>query len=184
VLAGKTERFEQVVILFRDRIYRLAWRMVQDRDDALDITQEVFLRAFRALRSWHGRARFSAWLHRIAVNVSLDFVRRRARQRWLTESFEEIEPSALQALEARNAPADQPRRQAYAKQLRHEILCAVQRLPSRQRRCFVLRHGHECSIREIAAVLSISEGAVKRHLHRATRKLRRVLASRLSVPPG
>jgi len=184
VVAGKTERFEQVVILFRDRIYRLAWRMLQDRDDALDITQEVFLRAFRALRSWHGRARFSTWLHRIAVNVSLDFIRRRTKQRWLTGSFEEIEPSALQALEARNAPTDQPRRQAYAKQLRHEILCAVQGLPSRQRRCFVLRHGHECSIRDIAAVLNISEGAVKRHLHRATRRLRRVLAGRLSVPPG
>jgi len=93
-------------------------------------------------------------------------------------------PEAVRAAEARNVPHDQPRRLAYAAELRREILGAVRRLPSRQRRCFILRHYHECSIRDVAAVLNISEGAVKRHLYRAARRLRRDLAGRIGLNGG
>ena len=184
ILAGETARFEEIVTLFRERNFRIAWRMAQDREDAFDISQEVFLRAFRALRSWHGRARFSTWLHRIAINASIDYVRRRSRYRDSTESLDEMEPERLSAVEAKHARPDQPRHLAYSSELRREILEAVRRLPPRQRRCFVLRHYHECSIRDIAAVLAITEGAVKRHLHRATRRLRRDLAARLGSNGG
>lgn len=184
ILAGNTARFEEIVLLFRDRIYRIAWKMAPDHEDALDITQEVFLRAFRALKSWHGRARFSTWLHRIAVNASIDYIRRRAKQRDMTDSLDEMPPENLAAVEARNVPADQPRRLAYARELRREIFDAVRRLPRSQRRVFVLRHYHDCPLRDIAAVLNITEGAVKRHLHRATRRLRKELAARLGSPGG
>jgi len=184
ILAGETARFEEIVTLFREHIFRIAWRMAQNREDALDISQEVFLRAFRALRSWHGRARFSTWLHRVAVNASIDYVRRQAKYRGSTESLDEMEPERLSAIEAKHARFDQPRRQAYCGELRREIFAAVRRLPPRQRRCFVLRHYHECSIRDIAAVLVITEGAVKRHLHRAARRLRRDLAARLGSNGG
>jgi len=179
ILAGETARFEEIVTLFRDRIYRIAWKMAQDREDALDISQEVFLRAFRALRSWHGRARFSTWLHRIAINASIDYIRRRAKHRDTMESFDEMEPARLSEVEATCTQADHPRRQAYAAELRREIFKAIRCLPARQRHCFVLRHYHECTIRDMAAVLHVSEGTVKRHLHRATRRLRRTLAARL-----
>jgi len=184
VLAGETARFEDIVTLFRERVFRIAWRMAQDREDALDITQEVFLRSFRALRSWHGHARFSTWLHRIAVNASIDYIRRRFKHREATESFEEMEPERLSAIEARHVRSDEPRRRAYCAELRREIFEAVRRLPPRQRRCFVLRHYHESSIREIAAALAITDGAVKRHLHRAARRLRRDLAARLGSNGG
>jgi RNA polymerase sigma-70 factor (ECF subfamily) len=180
ILAGETARFDEIVSLFRERVYRIAWRMAQDREDALDIAQEVFLRSFRALRSWHGRARFSTWLHRIAVNASIDYIRRQTKYRDRTDSFDDMTPEAVAAIEAKSAPFDEPRRLAYAKELRREIFDAVRRLPRRQRRCFVLRHYHECSIRDIATVLGITEGAVKRHLHRASRRLRSDLAARLS----
>ena len=184
ILAGETARFEEIVTLFRERIYRIAWRMAQDPEDALDITQEVFLRVFRALRSWHGRARFSTWLHRIAINASIDYIRRQAKHRDSTESFEAMSPRQLSAVEAKNAPGDPSRRRAYANELRREIFRAVRRLPPRQRRSFVLRYYHECSIRECAAILHVTEGAVKRHLHRATRRLRLELAPRLGSGGG
>jgi len=184
VLAGETVRFEEIVTLFRDRIYRIAWKMAQDHEDALDIAQEVFLRAFRALRSWHGRARFSTWLHRIAVNASIDFIRREAKHSDSTESLDEMEPEHRSAVEAKCARADHPRHRAYVAELRREIFDAVHRLSPRQRRCFVLRHYHECAIRDIAAALGITEGAVKRHLHRAVRRLRRDLAARLGGNGG
>jgi RNA polymerase sigma-70 factor (ECF subfamily) len=184
IRAGDSARYEEIVNLFRDRVYRIAWRIAQNAEDALDITQEVFLRAFRALGSWHGRARFSTWLHRIAVNASIDFIRRQAKHRDMTESLDDMAPERLAAIERRNAPAEQPRRQAYASELRREIHAAVRRLPSRQRRSFVLRYYHECSIREISAVMAISEGAVKRHLYRAARRLRVDLAARLGADGG
>ena len=184
VLAGDTSRFEEIVTLFRERVFRIAWKMAQNHEDALDITQEVFLRAFRALRSWRGLARFSTWLHRITVNASIDYIRRQAKHHATTESFEDMEPDRLAAAEAKCARSDSPRRLAYAAEVRREIFEAVRRLPSRQRRCFVLRHYHECSIRDVAAVLAISEGAVKRHLHRAARRLRRELAARLGPNGG
>lgn len=184
VRAGETARFEEIVNLFRDRVHRMAWRMAHDGEDALDITQEVFLRAFHALGSWHGRARFSTWLHRIVINASIDFMRKRSRQQRSTESIEAMEPERRAAIEARHAPHDQPRRLAYAGELRREILAAVQRLPRRQRECFLLRYYHESSIREVAAVLKISQGAVKRHLHRAARRLRTDLSARLGPVGG
>jgi len=184
VLAGEAARFEEIVNLFRERLYRVAWRIARDPEDALDITQEVFLRAFRALCSWHGQARFSTWLHRIAINASIDYLRRQARQRDATESLDAMPPEQKAAIECRHAAPDQPRRQAYARELRQEILAAVRRLPPRQRRCFVLRYYHECAVREIAAVLGISDGAVKRHLYRAARRLRKELSARLSADGG
>ena len=184
ILAGETARFEEIVTLFRGRVYWIAWRMAQNSEDALDITQEEFLRTFRALRSWHGRARFSTWLHRIAVNASIDYIRRQAKHRDSTESFEAMSPKRLSAVEAKSATADQSRRRVYAKELRREIFRAVRHLPPRQRRSFVLRYYHECSMREIAAILGITEGAVKRHLHRATRRLRLQLAARLGSTGG
>jgi len=184
ILGGETACFEEIVALHRQHVFHIAWRMAQNYEDALDITQEVFLRAFRALRSWHGRARFSTWLHRIAVNATIDYIRRQTKYRTATESFEEIAPENVAAIEARNVPHDQPRRLAYAAELRREILAAVRRLPRRQRQAFVLRHYHECSIRDIAAVLNITEGAVKRHLYRAARRLRKDLAGRLGSNGG
>lgn len=184
ILAGQKERFEEIVDLFRQRVYNIAWRTCQNQDDAFDVSQEVFLRAYNALKSWHGRARFSTWLHRIAINASIDFIRRQSKHRNHTESVDEMAPERVAAIEARRTPHDEPRRQAYTKELRAEIYAAVRKLPVQQQRCFVLRHYHECPLREIASILHISEGAVKRHLHRAARRLRTELAARLGNGEG
>src|SRR4051812_10610210 len=91
-LAGNREAFDEIVFLFRDQVYATTWHMTRNTEDALDVAQEVFIRAYRALGSYKGRARFSTWLHRIVLNACIDHIRREKRHRnniSLTETLDE-----------------------------------------------------------------------------------------------
>jgi RNA polymerase sigma-70 factor (ECF subfamily) len=172
VLSGKTQRFEEVFELFHNMVFYLAWNLTGNYDDALDVVQECFLRAFRALSSWKKKARFATWLHRIAINTAIDYIRREAKHQakriassGIEDMDEEIE-RLTQGVDSRT-----PLTELKQKELRRRILHAVNQLAGRQRRCFILRYYSDLDIKEIALVVGCGEGTVKRHLFRARKRL-------------
>ena len=176
--AGNRDAFEEIVFLHRDQVYGAAWHLARNVDDALDVTQEVFLRAFRALSSFKGQSKFSTWLHRIVLNTSIDYVRREKRHRKnISENeFEAYEPGEFR----RSPPAEssmpaEQREQVYARELQERVNEALAKLSARQSEVFILRYMQDLNLKEIAETMRCSEGAVKRHLHRAQLRLRELL---------
>ncbi len=179
VLDGKQERFDEIVAMIGSQVHAIAWRLTQNSEDALDVSQEAFLRIFKALPAWKGRCRFSTWVHRVVLNTAVDYLRRQSKHyRGRVEvpsPADEDEPYEPQEWGGVTdyTPADAMERT----ELRRRILQAVELLSSRQRKCFMLRHFQELSVREVAEVLGTTEGTVKRHLFRACRRLRELLAT-------
>lgn len=176
-LAGNREAFDELVFLYRDQVYATAWQMTRNADDAMDVSQEVFLRAFRALASYKGRARFSTWLHRIVLNTCIDHIRREKRH-WgnisMSDASDEGHDEGLGPPPESSVDATQ-RESVYHKQIQARVLNALKQISGRQRDVFVLRYYQDLELKEIAEVLKCSEGAVKRHLHRAQMRLRDIL---------
>lgn len=176
-LAGNREAFDELVFLYRDQVYATAWQMTRNADDALDVSQEVFLRAYRALSSFKGNARFSTWLHRIVLNTCIDHIRKEKRH-WGNISTSDPGEGTLD-----DGPAPAPessvdptqRETVYHKQIQSRVLAGLKQISGRQREVFVLRYYQDLELKEIAEVLKCSEGAVKRHLHRAQMRLRDIL---------
>lgn len=137
-------------------IYRLMVRMV-GLNDADDVTQQVFLRLLRNITQFSGRSRFETWLYRVAMNESLQFLRRRAREK---------DRVPLQE------PADRAQRHVVDVEHRELLQHGLERIDPELRSIFLLREVEQQSYREIASILGISEGTVASRLNRARRHLR------------
>lgn len=163
--AGRTEAFDVLVERHQRAVYRICYRFAPRQEDASDLAQETFLRAFRALGSYRGQASFKTWIYRIAMNVGLS----RAAQR--TPPTEPVEPEHLSAnvLEYTDDAIDRGRR---TRRLRE----AIERLPPRQRAALIMKVLNDQSHEEAARVLGCSTGTVKANVFHALRKLRRWLS--------
>lgn len=170
-LAGLVERarqgdhgaFEELVRATYMDAYALAYRLTGDEEDARDVVQEAYLRAFRGLKRFRGEAQFTTWLYRITANCASSTLGKRARHRHdVLEDDEIIEASS------RLDPAEQADRGA----VRERLKAALNELPPRLRAVVVLRDVYDLPHEAIAAELGISESAAKVRLHRARRKLR------------
>ena len=169
---GDTEAFNPLVYKYQQKIYNLIYRKVRDRETAKDLCQEVFLKAWQALPNFKGQCVFYSWLYQIAVNRSIDFLRKRNRQHIV--GFEELPQNAddtLQMAEVQPSPCTLLER----KELEHIIRKATRQLPLIQRSAFYLRHWEGLPIKEIASRLGKSESTVKTYLHHARRKLQTLL---------
>jgi RNA polymerase sigma-70 factor (ECF subfamily) len=158
---GDPEAFDRLVARYQRDVYRLCYRYVNNHDDASDMAQEVFLRAYRALDKFRGDSAFSTWLYRIAVNTCLTF---RSSRR-----FDEELPESLP--DAREGLLDGIAREERAGRVR----LAIQELPEKQRATLILKMYHDLSHEEIAGVMGSSVGTVKANLFHALGKLRRML---------
>ncbi|MDR7470623.1 MAG: RNA polymerase sigma factor [Armatimonadota bacterium] len=167
---GEESAFTALVIKYRETLYRLARRLVGSHEDGADITQEVFLRAYRALPRFDGRAHLRTWLYRITVNLCLDHQARRRRFLWA-----ELEESTAEA-----PPQVAPETRAEAADTASAIVRAVAALPPRQRAMVALRLYQDLPYAEIARVLGCSEGTVKATMFAALRRLRAALAAERS----
>jgi len=170
---GDRRAFEELVERHQQKAYRIAFDFARDREEAKDLSQEAFLKAFTHIGRFDGRSGFYTWFYRILVNVCLDY-RRRAK-RTPAEEFNEtvegrVEPSPLIA-----NPVS-PDQQAIAGQLSRRVGAALELLPAKQRMAFILKNHQGLSIREIAETMETAEGTVKVHLHRAVTALRQSLA--------
>jgi RNA polymerase sigma-70 factor (ECF subfamily) len=174
--AQEAEAFEALVQAHEREMYQLAHRMLRDREEAMDATQEAFLRAFRALPRFRGEASLRSWLYGITLNVCrnrLAAASRRHRQReesltWRDEEGEE-RPRPL------GDPAPGPEQAAYAGELRQALEGALAALPPDHREVVVLREVQGLDYEEIAAILGCALGTVKSRLARARAALRQAL---------
>jgi len=172
-LAGNPDAFEVLFNKYRGRIYSLAYRYVQNKEDALEVTQDVFVRAYQALASFQTGSKFYTWLYRIAVNRAIDFVRARRVRPQIEMS--EIGDEDL----ARQSPGPRspdPAKALDEKELRQKIRSAIGKLSDKHRTVFVLHALENLSYKEIAEVVGCSIGTVMSRLFYARKRLQKELA--------
>jgi RNA polymerase sigma-70 factor (ECF subfamily) len=169
VRAGDGDAFRLLVERHSPSIFRLAVRMLGNEQDADDVVQETFLRAYRQIDRFESRATFATWLYRIAVNCSLDLLRQRPRRGEQQEQADDPEPAA--DLEANPSPE----RLAFSAQIQSRVTAALADLTPAERAAFLLRHFEGQSIEEIGRALKLRTSATKHSIFRAVRKMRRAL---------
>lgn len=178
---GEKWATEELVSRYQQKAFSIAYHMcAEDSEEAQDLTQEAFLRAFRSLGKFRGDSKFYTWFYRILVNICLD--KRRHRRRW-QRVFVPWRPVKAEKNLSKNAPEEQsdmdpgnnPIKVLSRKQLSKDIRKSLKSLPEKQRTVFQLKVLDGMTIREIAEVLGAAEGTVKSHLFRATRFLREEL---------
>lgn len=163
---GDAEAFARLIAPHRRRVYAMCYDLAGSHEDAQDVAQETFIKAYKGLPNFTGGAAFSTWLYRIAVNAWIDHRRRNARH----------DPAGgFEAEELHDAAAPRPDALADAAILAQHIERAMEQLSPQQRAVFVLRHYHELAIAEIAASLGVTDGTVKTLLFRALKKMRELL---------
>ena len=168
-LARTPGAFELVVDRHKRSVYHLCYRFVGNHEDASDLSQDVFLRAYRGLRSFRGQSSLSTWLYRIGVNVCLNRVS--ARSPLTTAAGSQTIDEADLVDHRTESASERLLRQERGERVR----AAIARLPRKQRATLVLRMYHEMSHQEIADVLGSSVGAVKANFFHALNGLRRML---------
>lgn len=180
--AGDERAAEALVRRHQEKAYAIALTMSDgDREEAWDMTQNAFLKAFRKLDSFQGNSAFYTWFYRILVNTCLDGRRKRIRRerrflpwRWGRADRSDETSSADEPPDT--VDASNPMEMLAGKELAEEVKRAVASLSEKQRTAFQLKVLHGMTIREIAAVMGAAEGTVKSHLFRATRFMRETLA--------
>lgn len=160
---GEREAFDQLVERYQRDIYRLCYRYVNNHEDANDMAQEVFLKAYRAIGRFRGDSSFSTWLYRIAVNTCLNFrALRRPETQELPEGLADHRPGAVAEIES-----DERARR---------VRKAVARLPEKQKATLILKIYHDLTHEEVAGVLGSTVGTVKANLFHALGNLKRLMA--------
>ncbi len=166
---GDQDAFSQLVQRYQRRIFNLVYRMLQQYEEASEITQETFLAAWQGLPSFRGDARFATWLYRIAYNCALKQLETRKRDRALQAALQ-----AEQALESEDtyksadAQIDEHERQAFVQE-------HLSRLPAKYRAVLILRHLQDMTYEEMAEILTMPVGTIKTHLFRARNLLKQRL---------
>lgn len=174
---GDSDAFRALVERHSQRVFRLAFRMTGNEQDAEDVVQESFLRAYRQLGRFESRANFGTWLYRIVANCSVDLMRaKQARHdQSRAESLDEVDAMPL-------ASDDHgPDRLAQSAEIGRQVSAAMNGLTPIERAAFTLRHHEGRSIDEISRTLGLGTSAAKHSVFRAVRKLRTALAPLRSV---
>lgn len=171
---GDQEAFSDLVKKYQKRVFYLAYGMLGNHEDALDMTQEAFIKAFRSLQGFRGGGGFYTWLYRITYNRCIDFMRKEWRRTKLEyddnrdhqdESPQMITPS----------PSFHPGKQLAQKELNRVIMNGIQTLPEQHRAVILLREMEGLSYEEIARTLNIRKGTVMSRLHYARQRLQEIL---------
>ena len=180
VLAGETEAFEALVLAHEKNVYNLALRMTGDPQDAEDMAQEAFLKAYRSLGDFRGESRFSVWLYRVVSNVCLDFLRRRSRRPSVSLTEEDDEGEELQ----RDVPDERfsPEALLERKLTREAVRAGLRELPEEQRQILLLREIEGLSYEEIGEILDLEPGTVKSRIFRARKRLCAFLLREGNIP--
>ena len=178
---GDQTAFEDLVRQYQGKAYAIAYNMCSgDSEEALELTQEAFLRAFRGLKNFRGKSSFYTWFYRILINTCLDSRRRRSRWEgifsfWRRDEHDKALSDKINAEYPDPVKNSNPMVALNEKQLAKEIRQALASLPEKQRMAFQLKVLHGMRIREIAEIMGSAEGTVKSHLFRATHFMREAL---------
>jgi RNA polymerase sigma-70 factor, ECF subfamily len=169
VVNGDGNAFQSLVERHSKYVFHVAYRLTGSSQDAEDVVQETFLKAYRQLSRFEARADFRTWLHRIAVNCAIDYIRAR-RSREIGQDIADLEDAAA----ANPSPGAQPLpdRMAMSAQIDERVREALEGLTRMERAAFMLRHVEGRPIREVAAALGLKTEAAKNSIFRAVRKMR------------
>lgn len=176
---GDSEAFRALVERHGRTVYRVAQRMTGSPQDAEDVVQETFLRAYKQLGRFESRANFGTWLHRIAVNCSIDLIRSRAHRETGHEA-EDLEMLGA-TVERADAVGTSPERLMLSSQVQERVQAAMASLSRMERAAFILRHFEGQSIEEISGALGLKTNAAKHSIFRAVKKMRTALEPFVAV---
>lgn len=168
IQAGDKEAFRDLVSVYRQKAFGLCFSIVGNTEDAKDVLQESFIKAFVNIEKFRQGSSFYTWFYRIVVNTSRDHLRKRYRENVL--SFDE-------SIETPDEKTDE----VLVTELRESINEAVKTLPEKQRICFVMKHINGMKIKEIAVIVNCRPSTVKIHLFRAVRNLQKRLEEYATV---
>jgi len=172
--AGQLEAYEILVGRYRQRVYSLAYNMVRNEQDATDLSQETFVKAWQAIRGFKKNASFYTWLYRITTNLCIDFVRKRDRRP--TVAFEEtVDPDPDVDVEIAPSSHPLPNEEVQRKELREQIDAALQELSPEHRAVIQLREFEGLDYAEIAKAVGCQIGTVMSRLHYARKHLQKLL---------
>jgi RNA polymerase sigma-70 factor (ECF subfamily) len=168
---GDLDSFNQLVLRWERPIYALAYRVIGREEDARDVAQETFLRAFRALKGFKGQAKFSSWLYRITLNLCRDWIRRERR----TPLAQAPEGVDLIELAGEATPSESIEELVGQRQLARAVSKAMAQLPEEQRTAIILKEYHGLTFQEIAELLDCPLSTVKTRLYQGLSVVRKQL---------
>lgn len=173
VLSGDDNAFGEIVGRYQKRIFSLCFRMCNNEQDTLDLSQEVFLRVYHNLKSFKGTSSFSTWIYRIASNISIDHLRKVKKMKVisLTPVSADDDAPSFDLPDDTYSPEESYRK----KELTEAIAAALIRLSPDHRRIIVLRDINQLSYEEIGDILELEPGTVKSRIFRARDQLRKIL---------
>jgi RNA polymerase sigma-70 factor (ECF subfamily) len=169
---GQREVFEVLVRKYMEKAFRIAFDFTRDTEEAKDLSQEAFLRAFSRIKQFDGRSSFYTWFYRLIVNLCLDHARRKGRVIW--ERLERETEGSTETVEIADG-SSLPDEEAIAGEAKRKADLTLEAMPNKQRTAFLLRNHQGLSIPDIAKVMKTTEGTVRVYLHRAVAALRQSL---------
>ena len=169
---GEINAFDEIVRKYQKQVYNIAYGYIGNYEDAYDVSQEVFMKVYKSLGKLKDNASFIFWLRRITLNACTDYVRLQINE----TSIEDVSYIG-DCYYTDNEASD---KLTESSELEKMITKAIQRLPKKQQKVFVLRHYEGLALKDIAETLNCSLGTVKAHLFRATRRLRDILTPYIS----
>jgi len=175
--SGDIEAFEQLIISCEKKVFNIAYRMIGNYDDANELAQEVFIKAFRSIKNFKGDSLFSTWIYKITANVCLDELRKRKNKNILSLDQDiELNDGDVKRQISDNAPS--PDMEVESKEIKTIVNESIQQLPDDYKSVIILRDIQGFSYDEISKIVNCPEGTVKSRLNRARQALKKILQAR------
>ena len=175
VLKGNHEAFEEIVTMFQHRLYQVCYRMLGNRQEAEDIAQEAFVRAYVNIHTYDQKRKFSTWLFRTATNLCIDRIRKKKPDYYLDAEVPGTEGLNMYSQIA--ASGDLPEEEVEKMETQERIQYEIGRLPDKYRSVIILRYMEELPLQEISDILELPLGTVKTRVHRGREALRKQMGN-------
>ncbi|MGE6719111.1 RNA polymerase sigma factor SigW [Peribacillus frigoritolerans] len=173
VLKGDHNAFGEIVEIYKDKVFQICFRMLGNRQEAEDMAQEAFVRAYVNIRSFNITMKFSTWLYRIATNLCIDRLRKKKPDYYLDAEVAGTEGLNMYSQIASDMA--KPEEEVESLELQETIQVEIMKLPEKYRSVIVLKYIEELSLKEISEILDLPVGTVKTRIHRGREALRKQL---------